>query len=186
MYGDMSVVRADAAPLRVTADEMRTRAVALTAQAEGMAWNSDAAVVFRTQVGLMADDLGRTAAALDAAADALDTHAASVDAVKESIRRAEAWVAERLSAARTLAANAVKLVEDVAEGAVNGFQRVVQTISDGATTLMRVESWSVFGTDVPDAQVEKAQQITRTVPHSPPSGSKDWLDLENVFASRGW
>ncbi|MDJ0339730.1 hypothetical protein [Cryobacterium sp. PH31-O1] len=48
MYGDMTTVHSDASYLRTRAEDMRSRALQLTAQAEGMNWNSAAAQAFRT------------------------------------------------------------------------------------------------------------------------------------------
>lgn len=186
MYGDMSVVRADAAALRVTAEGMRSRALALKAQAQQLQWSSNAAVVFRTQIDLTADDLGRSAASLDAAADALIAHASAVEAVKELIRQAEAWVADRLNDARTVVDNVVERVEHVAEGAVNGVVTVIGWVVDGAEKILTVASYTLFGREITQATVTRARVILGTVPRPPASGSKDWVDLKNLFNANGW
>lgn len=75
MYGDMAVVRSDAAVLRAQGDDVRARALGIKARADAMNWNSTAATAFRAEIGITAGDLGRSAAALDTAADALIMHA---------------------------------------------------------------------------------------------------------------
>ena len=186
MYGNMATVRTDESNLRAMANEMRSRALALTAQAEAMAWNSGAAQAFRIQITETADDLGRSAATLDAAADALATHARAVDAVKQAISEAQEWVEERLNDARTVVSNVTKSVFDVAEHAVTGFMTRLGSIIDGATTRVQVSVYRLFGNDVPTETVQRAQTITQAVPTSPSHGARDWLDLKDTFAGNGW
>ncbi|SEN55836.1 hypothetical protein [Cryobacterium luteum] len=181
MYGDMSAVRIDASYLRARAEAMRSRALQLTAQAEAMSWNSAAAQVFRTQITLTADDIGRTAATLDAAADALGTHARAVDDVKALIVQAQAWAAERLDEARSIASNAVKVIQDVAENAVTSFMTVVNSAVDVVTKTVQVSVYKLANIDIAESVVTHAQDVMRTIPSPPSTGSKDWLDVEYLL-----
>lgn len=181
MYGDMSAVRNDASYLRARAEDMRSRALQLKAQAEAMSWNSAAAQVFRTQITLTADDIGRSAATLEAAADALGAHARSVDAVKALIVQAQAWAAERLDEARSIASNAVKVIQDVAEGAVTSFMTVVNSAVDVVTKTVQVSVFKLNDVDISEEVVLHAQSVMRAIPLRPLEGSKDWIDVEHLL-----
>ncbi|TFD58133.1 hypothetical protein E3T39_12565 [Cryobacterium suzukii] len=177
----MSTVKNDASYLRDRAGDMRTRAVQLKAQAESMNWNSPAAQAFRTQITLTADDIDRTAASLDAAADALGAHARSVDDVKALIVQAQAWAAERLDEARSIASNAIKVIQDVAEGAVTSFMTVVNSAVDVVTKTVQVSVYKLANIDIAESVVTHAQSVMRTIPSPPVNGSKDWLDVEHLL-----
>lgn len=186
MYGDMSRVRTRATTLRTAADEARARAKALQRQAQDMQWKSSAADVLRNRISDASTSYAALASSLDAAADELVKHAAAVDGVKALIAKAEQWVGARLNDARNLAQNVVETTKNVAEGAVNGFMKAIRTVTDGASTLIEVSVCFLAGREVSHEEVSRARTITSTVPSSPASGSKDWLDLESTFHSRGW
>jgi methyl-accepting chemotaxis protein len=183
MYGDMAVVRGNAAQLRAQGDDVRARALGIKARAEDMNWNSAAATAFRAEIGVTADALGRSAAALDSAADALAAHASAVDEVKAVIRQAQQWAAERLDEARSLAGNVVKVVQDVAENAVTGVMTVIASIPDQLNNVT-VSVFKLFGQDVEPAAVARAEDIVRAVPDSPADGSRDWLDIETYLKGK--
>lgn len=186
MYGDMSRVRADAAQLRSMAEEMRARSVSLTSQAQSMGWKSGAAEMFRQQITKVAEDLGRTAASLDASAAALTAHASAVDKVKAAIAEAQRWVGQRLDEATTIASNAVNVVREVGEGAVNGFMKVLSTVVNGAKVVCTVSVHMLFGNEVPEAVVRQAEVVVRSVGTRPVHGSKEWLQLKDRFVGNGW
>ena len=183
MYGDMAVVRANAALLRAQGDDVRAYATGIKARSEEMNWNSDAATAFRAEITLTADALGRSAASLNSAADALTAHASAVDGVKAAIKEAQQWAAERLQEARTIAGNVVKVVQDVAENAVTGFMTVLASIADQLNNV-KVSVFQVFGVDVAAADVARAEDIVRAVPSEPGEGSRDWLDVQTYLKGK--
>ncbi|MBG6212261.1 MAG: hypothetical protein LH475_00540 [Cryobacterium sp.] len=176
----MSVVRSDAARLRAQGDDVRARAMTIKARAEAMNWNSVAATAFRAEITVTADALGRSAAALDAAADALANHARAVDEVKALIHQAQQWAGDRLDEARSIAANAVKVVHDISENAVTGFMTVLATIPDQINNVT-VSVFRVFGMDIAPETVARAQDIMRAVPNRPADQSPDWLDVQRFL-----
>ena len=180
MYGDMAVVRSDAAVLRAQGDDVRARALGIKARADGMNWNSAAATAFRAEIHITAGDLGRSAAALDTAADALIMHARAVDDVKAVIQKAQQWAADRLDEARSIAGNAVKVVHDVAENAVTGVMTLISSVPDQLNNV-KVSVFRVFGVDVAPETVSRAEDVVRAVPNSPADGCRDWLDVERYL-----
>lgn len=186
MYGDMSVVGADAVRLRTIADTMRTRASSLKADAGGMAWNSTAAQAFRLQIDVTANDLGSSAATLDAAASALEAHAREVDARKALIKEAEAFVSSVLDRAVAIAVHTREVVSEVAEDTVNGMMTVLSSVVTGPVRLATVLVHNFNGQEILESTVDTARQIAGTVPTRPSPGSKEWLDLQDTFKSRGW
>lgn len=183
MYGDMAVVRSNAALLRAQGDDVRARAIGIKARAEEMNWNSAAATAFRTEITTTADALGRSAAALDTAADALTAHASAVDGVKAAIKEAQQWAADRLEEARSIAGNVVKVVQDVAENAVTGLMTVIASIPDQLNNVT-ISVFRVFGMDVAPETVARAEDIVRAVPNDPADGSRDWLDVRQYLDGR--
>ncbi|TFB89082.1 hypothetical protein E3O25_04980 [Cryobacterium sp. TMT1-3] len=161
---------------------MRARALAIKARAESMNWNSVAATAFRTEIGVAADALGRSAAALDTAADALTNHARSVDEVKALIQQAQVWAGERLNEARSIVGNAVKVVHDVAENAVTGFMTVLASVPDQVNNV-KVSVFQVFGVDVAPETVSRAEDIVRAVPNQPVDGAREWLDVQRSLGA---
>ncbi len=186
MYGDTAQIRQRANLLRAEATAARGRAGSILTGLSTMGWNSRAATVFTTQAEAIVEDLQRIATELDGAAQRLDEHARAVDEVKEAIRQAQEWVEDRLADARNIAVNVVHSVRDVAEGAVSGLMRIVGAAIDGAVGMVRVSVYTLWGHEVSESQVRRAQAITSAVPSTPVRGSKEWLDLRNRFTSNGW
>lgn len=186
MYGDMAVARARASALRADASDARARARTLRQQADAMQWKSAAADVLRARVLDAATVYAALATTLDNAAADLESHARAVDVVKGAIAKAERWVRDRLDDARTIVSNVVETTQEVAQSAVNGFMKVVRWVSDGVSDAVEVSVCFLFGRQISHAEVAKAKDVTATVPAAPVAGSKDWLDLESLFATKGW
>lgn len=162
MYGDTQQIRLRATELRALATEVRGRAGELRSAAE-LAWTSTAANTFIEQLGTRAVSLENSATQLDDAADKLDQHATAVEHVKQLIEDAARWVGDRWN------------------DAVNLVGGAVETIKDGATKV-----FEFFGQEVPDFLVHQAKDIVSSTPSLPSTGSKDWLDLADLYRSRGW
>jgi hypothetical protein len=88
MYGGTETIRAHGPALRTAAGDLRARAAAVSARAESCCWTSSAALVLRSRVESLADELTRRAHALDAAADTLEAHARAADVAIELIATA--------------------------------------------------------------------------------------------------
>jgi hypothetical protein len=99
MYGDTSVIRAQARRLRERAGDIRADADELTGRAESVPWTGLAADAMRHMVRDHASRLRSTADAHEAAADALDRHAREVDRLKELITAIEHRALRLLDAA---------------------------------------------------------------------------------------
>jgi hypothetical protein len=164
VYGDTAQIRQRANLLRAEATAARGRAGSILTGLSTMGWNSRAATVFTTQAEAIVEDLQRIATELDGAAQRLDEHARAVDEVKEAIRQAQEWVEDRLADARNIVGAAI----------------------DGAVGMVRVSVYTLWGHEVSESQVRRAQAITSAVPSTPVRGSKEWLDLRNRFTSNGW
>lgn len=162
MYGDTQQIRLRATELRTLASEVRSRAGDLRSAAE-LAWTSTAAETFIEQLGTRAVSLENSATQLDDAADKLDAHATAVEHVKQLIEDAARWVGDRWN------------------DAVNLVSGAVETVKDGAAKV-----FEFFGREVPDFLVHQAKDIVASTPALPTPGSKEWLDLADLYRSRGW
>ena len=185
MYGDMAVLRSRASTLRSSAIELRGRATSLIAQSNAMTWTSGAGDMLRSQVSDMARELGRQARALDDAAAALESHASAVDGVKQQIANAEQVVSSIWHQAQALTSHVVEVVTDVAQSAVTGFMNVVGDAVNGVANTVRVAFLSFGGQPVAHAEVVRARTLVCAVPALPPSGSRDWLDVEMATRRAG-
>jgi hypothetical protein len=101
MYGDTSVIRAQARRMRERAGEIRAEADELAGRAEAVPWSGLAADAMRRMAHDHAGRLRSCAAAHDAAADALDRHAREVDHLKDVIAAIEHRVLRLLDTAAT-------------------------------------------------------------------------------------
>lgn len=162
MYGDTRQIRLRATELRTLATEVRSRAGDLRAAAE-LAWTSTAAETFIEQLGTRAVSLENSATQLDDAADKLDAHATAVEHVKQLIEDAARWVGDRWN------------------DAVNLVSGAVETVKDGAAKV-----FEFFGQEVPDFLVHQAKDIVASTPTLPTPGDRSWLDLADLYRSRGW
>ncbi|QYF72689.1 hypothetical protein [Cryobacterium sp. PAMC25264] len=162
MYGDMAALGRRSTELRTLAADTRTRAGVLRS-AVGDTWVSAAAATFIDQLGQRAGNLDSSAASLEEAADAIDAHIRAVELVRQAIAEAEQWISDRWNDAARLVGNTVEVI---AEGAENVFE--------------------FFGTEVPGALVNEADELIRTVRELPAPGSPDWLALSDTFHQRGW
>lgn len=82
MYGDTSVIRAQARLMRERAGDIRAEADELAGRAAAVPWAGLAADAMRRTAGDHASRLRAGAAAHESAADALDRHAREVDHLK--------------------------------------------------------------------------------------------------------
>lgn len=162
MYGDTQQIRLRATELRTLATEVRSRAGDLRSASE-LAWTSTAAETFIEQLGTRAGSLERSATQLDDAADQLDAHATAVEHMKQLIEDAARWVGDRWN-------DAVDLVSGA-----------VETVKDGAAKV-----FEFFGREVPDFLVHQAKDIVASTPSLPTPGDRSWLDLADLYRSRGW
>lgn len=162
MYGDTQQIRLRATELRTLATEVRSRAGDLRSAAE-LAWTSTAAETFIEQLGTRAGSLEHSATQLDDAADQLDAHATAVEHVKQLIEDAARWVGDRWN------------------DAVNLVSGAVETVKDGAAKV-----FEFFGREVPDFLVHQAKDIVASTPSLPTAGDRSWLDLADLYRSRGW
>ncbi|OII43023.1 hypothetical protein BIU99_14175 [Plantibacter sp. MMLR14_011] len=162
MYGDTQQIRLRATELRTLATEVRGRAGDLRSAAE-LAWTSTAAETFIEQLGTRAVSLENSATQLDDAADKLDAHATAVEHVKQLIEDAARWVGDRWN------------------DAVNLVSGAVETVKDGAAKV-----FEFFGQEVPDFLVHQAKDIVASTPSLPTPGDRSWLDLADLYRSRGW
>lgn len=162
MYGDTQQIRLRATELRTLATEVRSRAGDLRSAAE-LAWTSTAAEAFIEQLGTRAGSLEHSATQLDDAADQLDAHATAVEHVKQLIEDAARWVGDRWNDAVSLVSGAV------------------ETVKDGAAKV-----FEFFGREVPDFLVHQAKDIVASTPSLPTPGDRSWLDLADLYRSRGW
>ncbi|SMQ72509.1 hypothetical protein SAMN06295909_2786 [Plantibacter sp. VKM Ac-1784] len=162
MYGDTRQIRLRATELRTLATEVRSRAGDLRSAAE-IAWTSTAAETFIEQLGTRAVSLENSATQLDDAADKLDAHATAVEHVKQLIEDAARWVGDRWN------------------DAVNLVSGAVETVKDGAAKV-----FEFFGQEVPDFLVHQAKDIVASTPTLPTPGDRSWLDLADLYRSRGW
>jgi hypothetical protein len=89
VYGDTSVIRAQARLMRERGGDIRAEAAALLGNAESVRWTGLAADAMRRLAVEHAAGLRSSADAHDDAADALDRHAREVDHVKELIASIE-------------------------------------------------------------------------------------------------
>jgi uncharacterized protein YukE len=99
MYGDTSVIRAQARRMRERAGDIRAEADDLAGRAEGVPWTGLAADAMRRTARDHASRLRSCADAHEAAADALDRHAREVDRLKEVIAAIEHRALRLLDAA---------------------------------------------------------------------------------------
>jgi hypothetical protein len=99
MYGDTSVIRAQARRMRERAGDIRAEAAELTGRAEAVPWTGLAADAMRRMAHDHAGRLRSCAGAHDAAADALDRHAREVDHLKDVIAAIEHRVVRLLDGA---------------------------------------------------------------------------------------
>lgn len=99
MYGDTAVIRLHARRMRERADDIRTDARALVAEAEAVRWTGLAADAMRRLACEHAAGLRACAATHEDAADALDRHAREVDRVKDLIASIERRVLSVLESA---------------------------------------------------------------------------------------
>lgn len=162
MYGDTQQIRLRATELRTLATEVRSRAGDLRSASE-LAWTSTAAETFIEQLGTRAGSLEHSATQLDDAADQLDAHATAVEHVKQLIEDAARWVGDRWN------------------DAVNLVSGAVETVKDGAAKV-----FEFFGREVPDFLVHQAKDIVASTPSLPTPGDRSWLDLADLYRSRGW
>ncbi|MGG7464627.1 MULTISPECIES: WXG100 family type VII secretion target [unclassified Plantibacter] len=162
MYGDTQQIRLRAAEFRTLASDVRTRATQLRA-ATGLEWTSTAADRFTEDLTEQATKLDASARQLDDAATKLDAHADAVDHVKQAIEDAARWVGDRWHDATKLVGGAV------------------ETVKDGVGKV-----FEFFGQEVPDFLVHQAKEIVSSTPALPSPGSKDWLDLSDLYRNRGW
>lgn len=162
MYGDTQQIRLRASELRTLATDVRSRAGDLRSAAE-LAWSSTAAEAFIEQLGTRATALDRSATQLDDAADKLDQHATAVEHVKQLIEDAAKWVGDRWN------------------DAVNLVSGAVETVKDGAAKV-----FEFFGQEVPDFLVHQAKDIVASTPSLPTPGDRSWLDLADLYRTRGW
>ncbi|MBO0842302.1 MAG: hypothetical protein J2O46_03895 [Nocardioides sp.] len=89
MYGDSDVIRRRVGRLREQADDIRSSADKLVAQAEATPWRGRAAESLRARMKERAAELRRVAEQHDGAADTLAKHLQQVDLLKEQIESAE-------------------------------------------------------------------------------------------------
>lgn len=99
MYGDTSVIRAQARRMRERAGDIRAEGDELAGRVEAVPWTGLAADAMRRMVHDHAARLRSCADAHEAAADALDRHAREVDHLKEVIAAIEHRVVHLLEAA---------------------------------------------------------------------------------------
>jgi uncharacterized protein YukE len=85
MYGDTEVMRKHAGRPREQADEIRSMADQLVAQAEAVTWAGRAGDTMRERTRDRAARLREAADRHDVAADSLETHTRLVDELKDSI-----------------------------------------------------------------------------------------------------
>jgi uncharacterized protein YukE len=85
MYGDSDVMRKHAGRLREQADEIRSLADHLVAQAEAVTWAGRAGDAMRERIRERATRLRETADRHEVAADSLENHTVLVDELKDSI-----------------------------------------------------------------------------------------------------
>ena len=85
MYGDTEVMRKHAARLREQADDIRSMADQLVAQAEAVTWAGRAGDAMRERIRERAARLREAADRHDVAADSMETHTQLVDELKDSI-----------------------------------------------------------------------------------------------------
>jgi len=89
MYGDSDVMRKHAGRLREQADEIRSLADHIVAQAEAVPWAGRAGDTMRERIRERATRLRETADRHETAADSLESHAVLVDELKDSIADTE-------------------------------------------------------------------------------------------------
>jgi uncharacterized coiled-coil DUF342 family protein len=89
MYGDSDVMRKQVSRLREQADEIRSLADHLVAQAEAVSWTGRAGDAMRERIRERAARLRENADRHEAAADTLETHTQLVDELKDSIAENE-------------------------------------------------------------------------------------------------
>ena len=150
--------------MRTVSLMMRTRASEMRAQAEAMQWESSAAQMFRAQIDIAALDLGRCASQVDDAAHQLIAHANSVDVVKQAIEDARHFVEGLVDDAKHLVNNIVRGVSEAGEAVVN----------------------TLFGREIPDWTVNRAERLLTIFPVKPTTGSRDWLDIRTRVNGQGW
>jgi hypothetical protein len=85
MYGDTEVMRKHVGRLREQADEIRSMAEQLVAQAEAVTWAGRAGDAMRERIRERAARLREAADRHDVAAHTLETHTQLVDELKDSI-----------------------------------------------------------------------------------------------------
>lgn len=185
MYGDTEALRARAASTRADADMLRTRAAGLLTDAAVMGWNSPAGELMRTRLQETADTLGRQATALEDVAASLDTHIRSVKQVRAAIAEAEHFVTDAWSRAANIAWNAVEVVRDVAEGAVTFAMRLIGPAL-ATPGMVSVSVYELAGREVSSDEVSRAHSLVGVIPRLPPSGSRDWLDLQHIVRAHAW
>jgi uncharacterized protein (DUF3084 family) len=193
MYGDTAVIRQRASDLDHDADDLRARASSMISRASDLDWHSTAANAFRSKISDRAHSMGGTGQKLDAAAVALRAHAAEVDRVKAEIEQAMHFVQSVWDSAHTIVVNAIQVVKTVATTAVNDFMKVVDTVHDAVADVVNgdggkvvVHVFEMFGQEVSQATVDRARDVTTTVPSLPVAGDKQWLDVRDTFNARGW
>ena len=89
MYGDSDVMRKQVSRLREQADEIRSLADHLVAQAEAVSWTGRAGDAMRERIRERAARLRENADRHEAAAGTLETHTQLVDELKDSIAAKE-------------------------------------------------------------------------------------------------
>jgi methyl-accepting chemotaxis protein len=162
VYGNTEQIRHRATELRSVATDLRDQAGVMMRAADAD-WVSTAAAKYAEEARLKAVRLGSLADDADAAAQALDDHAASVDAIKRSIEEAADWLTDRWNDASNLVGN------------------TVETLKDGAGKV-----FEFFGREVPDALVTQAKNLVGGVPRLPEPGSVEWLDAVALTKRNGW
>ena len=162
MYGTTEQIRHRAIELRSVATDLRDQATVMVSAADAD-WVSAAAAKYAQEARQKAVRLGSLADDADAAAQALEDHAASVDAVKAAIEDAANWLTDRWNEASNLVGNAV------------------ETLKEGAGKV-----FEFFGREVPNALVAQAKNLVSGVPRLPEPGSVEWLDAADLTKRNGW
>lgn len=162
VYGNTEQIRQRASDLRGVATSLRDQATVMLSAADAD-WVSTAAAKYAEEARQKAVKLGTLADDADAAAQALEDHAASVDAIKKSISEAADWLTDRWNDASNLVSNAA------------------ETLKDGAGKV-----FEFFGREVPEALVGKARDLVGGVPRLPEPGSVEWLDAAALTKRNGW
>ncbi|WGD36753.1 hypothetical protein [Lysinibacter sp. HNR] len=147
-------------------------------------WNASSATAFCTRARSLNTLLLALVGRCEEALHSLNRHVSEVKRVKGLISAAEAHVQQRVAAARALVERAQRAIRDLPADQVSLGDRLLIFPTAETHNLATVSVLEFEGKRVTTDSFLQATRIASL--RQPQPGSLEWLELKQLFDSRGW